>query len=446
MKKILVVGAGRSATSLIDYLLKESIVNDWKLIIADSNLKLAEGKVNNHPNAKAVFLDVYQEEARELLVEQVDLVISMLPAMFHPILCVSCIKFRKSMLTASYVSAEMQAMDREAKKAGVLFLDECGLDPGLDHMTAVRAIDHIKRRGGELTLLKSFTGGLIAPESDDNPWGYKFTWNPRNVVLAGQGGTAKFILNGSYKYIPYHKLFDRYEPIHINGYGDFEGYANRDSLRYKTLYGIENIPTMLRGTLRRPGFCDAWSVFVQLGMTDDSYCLDRLEQMTYREYVGSFLGQKDNEDIENSLCEYLNIERGSSVFQKLQWLEIFSEKKINLKDVSPAAVLQKILEEKWVLEEKDKDMVVMQHILGYSLEGKKFQASTSIVCKGDDARHTAIAKTVGWPLAIAAKLVLQNKIRDKGVVLPIKPHIYNAILGELENLGIKFLEEEIQLA
>lgn len=445
MKRILIVGAGRSATLLIDYLLKESIVNDWKLIIADSDLKLAESKANNHPNARAAHLDAHQEEAREALIKQADLVISMLPAKFHPMLCVSCIKFKKNMLTASYVSAEMQAMDREAKKAGILLLDECGLDPGLDHMTAVKAINHIKNKGGELTLFKSFTGGLMAPESENNPWQYKFTWNPRNVVLAGQGGAAKFIRNGHYKYIPYHKLFTRHEPIHISGYGDFEGYPNRDSLRYKTLYDIESISTMLRGTLRRPGFCDAWNIFVQLGMTDDSYSLANSETMTYREYLRAFLTQKDNDDIESQLCEYVNIKKESPAFQKLQWLEIFSEKKVGLKAASPAAVLQKILEEKWAIEEKDKDMVVMQHILGYTFEEKSFQMNTSIVCKGDDATNTAMAKTVGWPLAIAAKLVLQNKIKDKGVVLPIKPHIYNAILEELENLGIKFLEEEQQL-
>lgn len=446
MKRILIIGAGRSATSLIHYLLKTCTENVWQVIVADTNIELAAAKTQDYPCAKAEMLDVYDDERREAMVAQSDIVISMLPPMFHVLLASTCLKFRKHLLTASYVSDEMRALDEAAKNAGVILLNECGVDPGLDHMTALREIEAIKQSGGELTRFLSYTGGLIAPESCTNPWGYKFTWNPRNVVLAGQGGITKFLHNKQYKYIPYHRLFSHHERIHVTGLGDFDGYPNRDSVKYKWLYGIEDVHTMVRGTLRKPGFCDAWNVLVDLGMTDDSFTMSQCEGMSYRSFVASFLNQQDGEDLESSFCAHARIEKYSKTFQMLAWLGLFSEEKIQLQNASPATILLHLLKSRWALEPGDKDMVVMQHIFEYTLAGKQWQKRLGIVCIGDDDNHTAMAKTVGWPLAIAAKLILQGKINDTGVLIPIKPSIYSPILEELEQMGLKMVEETVAMS
>lgn len=446
MKKILIVGAGRSATSLIQCLLEACKENAWQLTVADSDIQLARAKIQGHSYAVAETLDVQNEEKRVSLIAQSDIVISMLPPIFHTLLASTCLKFGKHMLTASYVSEEMRSLDEAAKKSRVILLNECGLDPGLDHMTALREIETIKSKGGELTKFLSYTGGLISPESCTNPWGYKFTWNPRNVVLAGQGGITKFLFNRQYKYIPYHRLFNHYDAVHITGLGDFEGYPNRDSVKYKSLYGIDNVHTMIRGTLRNPGFCHAWNILVQLGMTDDSFTLPYCEGMSYRSFVASFLDQQKDEDLENSFCTHTKLERNSKTFQMLTWLGLFSEEKISVSNASPATILLHLLEQRWALEPGDKDMVVMQHIFEYALEGKLWQKRLSITCIGDDDNHTAMAKTVGWPLAIAAKLILQEKINDSGVLIPIKSPIYSPILCELERMGLKMTEETIALS
>lgn len=445
MKNILIVGAGRSSSSLIDYLLKERKDQDWSITIADADIELAKSKAGHFTYSKAVFLDVNDSAAREHLVQSADVVISMLPPQLHLSLAFDCLKFRKHLLTASYISKGMEDLREAAWEAGVLFLNECGLDPGIDHMTAMKYIDEIRESGARLLAYKSYTGGLIAPESDNNPWHYKFTWNPRNVVLAGQGGAAKFIMKGLYKYIPYHKLFSRYENISINGLGEFEGYPNRDSLGYRKIYGIEEIPTMLRGTLRNKGFCDSWNAFVQLGMTDDSYYFENSESMTYREFTNSFLRFNLSEKVEDKLCHYLSLDKSSEIFHRLEWLGLFNDEPIKMKNASPAAILQKILEAKWTLAPGDKDMVVMQHIFEYEKEGRITELTSSIISKGDDEIQTAMSKTVGWPLAIATKLLMEGRISQRGVVMPITADIYAPILSELEMMGIKFIDNEREI-
>lgn len=445
MKNILIVGAGRSSSSLIDYLLKKGLEEKWLITIADSDVETANRKIEGYKNGSVISLDVSNAESREKLIEASDLVISMLPAHLHPILASDCLKYQKHFLTASYVSREMELLNEEAKKAQIIFLNECGLDPGIDHMTAMKAINEIRKKGGKLLSFKSYTGGLIAPESDDNPWHYKFTWNPRNVVLAGQGNAAKFIMKGQYKYIPYHKLFSRYEIIDIDGLGKFEGYPNRDSLTYRSVYGLDDIPTMLRGTLRNNGFCNSWDAFVQLGMTDDTYKIESSEKMTYREFTNSFLKFNVVEKVEDKLCQYLNIDKHSEIFSRLRWLGLLSDLPLNIKNASPAEVLQMILEKKWSLKKGDKDMVVMQHLIEYELGGRTFQLKSSIISKGDDEIQTAMSKTVGWPLAIAAKMILNDQIREKGVLIPTRDEIYLQILDELEEMGIQFIEEEMEI-
>jgi len=293
-------------------------------------------------------------------------------------------------------------------------------------------------------LFESFCGGLVAPENDNNLWNYKFTWNPRNVVLAGQGGTAKFIQEGTYKYIPYHRLFRRTEFFDVEGYGRFEGYANRDSLKYREAYGLKDIPTIYRGTLRKPGFGKAWDVFVKLGATDDSYVVEDSENMTFRQFLNSFLAFNPDDSVELKLMHYLRIEQDNEIMYKLKWLDLFEEIEIGIPNATPAQILQHILERKWTMKETDLDMIVMYHLFGYNLEGKNHATESYMVIKGENRVHTAMAKTVGLPVGIAAKMILNGKITTPGVHVPIKKEIYEPILAELEEYGIQFIEREIE--
>jgi saccharopine dehydrogenase-like NADP-dependent oxidoreductase len=308
----------------------------------------------------------------------------------------------------------------------------------------MKVLDQIREMGGEMKIFESFTGGLVAPENDDNPWHYKFTWNPRNVVLAGQSGAAKFIQEGKYKYIPPHKIFRRTEIIQIEGYGKFEGYANRDSLKYREIYGLQNIPTIYRGTLRRPGFCRAWDVFVQLGMTDDSYIMEDSEDMTFRDFVNSFLAYNPHDSVEIKLKHYLGIADDDPLFEKLEWLDLFKDIKIGIKEATPAQILQHILQRKWTLQPGEKDMVVMWNKFGFEHKGKLRQFEASMVVIGDGNEQTAMAKTVGIPVAIAAKMILNRKITTSGVHVPIDKEVYEPVLQELEQFGIKFIQKETE--
>ena len=300
MKKILVIGAGRSAATLLRYLLDNAKSNNWFVIVADSSKELAKVAVRVGEQGKGICFDVNNIEKREKEINNADIVISMLPARMHIMVAKDCVRLKKHLVTASYVSSEIAELDQTAKESGVLLLNEIGLDPGIDHMSAMQVIDEVKANGGVLTSFRSFCGGLIHPDYDNNPWRYKFTWNPRNVVLAGQGA-AQYIEEGSYKYIPYNKLFERTEKISVLDAGEFEGYANRDSLSYRKAYGLEDIPTLFRGTLRRIGYSEAWNVFVQLGMTDDSYTLENSENITNREFFNMFLPYDKTFSVEEKL-------------------------------------------------------------------------------------------------------------------------------------------------
>ncbi len=443
MKNILVIGAGRSSSSLIRYLVEHSKENSWQLSIADQNFSLLPQEVKDNKLVQLVTFDVHDDKHREELVTQADIVISMLPWKFHIIVIKTCIQLKKNVITPSYVSDDVKALDEEAKQAGIVIMNELGVDPGIDHMSAMKMLDEIRNRGDEVTHFESFTGGLVAPESDNNPWNYKFTWNPRNVVLAGQGGVAKFIENGEFKYIPYHKLFRRTEFITIDNYGKFEGLANRDSLKYQSIYGLDDIKTIYRGTLRRVGFGRAWDIFVQLGATDDSYIIENSEQMTYREFINSFLPYDKHNSVELKLRHYLKIDQDDTLWEKLEWLGIFEHKKIGLKKATPAQILQKILEDKWTLDPTDKDMIVMWHKIKYkNAEGKEKQITSSMVSIGETQKYTAMSNTVGLPVGICCKLILDGTIKLQGVQLPITPEVYNPILDELETCGIVFNEKE----
>jgi len=444
MRNILIIGAGRSASSLIQYLLQKSDSQNLHLTIGDLSLELAQRKTNGHKNATAIAFDIFNETQRQIEIERADIVISMLPAQMHIEVAKDCIKFRKHMVTASYVSDAMQELDAAAKENNLVFMNEIGLDPGIDHMSAMKIIDEIREKGGKMILFESFCGGLVAPESDTNLWNYKFTWAPRNVVLAGQGGAAKFMQEGTYKYIPYHKLFRRTEFLEVEGYGRFEAYANRDSLKYRHVYGLADALTLYRGTIRRVGYSRAWNTFVQLGMTDDSYVIDDSENISYREFTNLFLPYHPSDSVEIKLRLQLGLEQDDIIWDKLLELDLFNPKKIvGLKNATPAQILEKILTDKWTLAPDDKDMIVMYHKLGYEIDGVQKQIDSKMVCIGEDQTYTAMAKTVGLPVAMATLQILNGNIKTPGVQLPIHKEVYLPILKELEDYGIHFKESEM---
>lgn len=444
MRRIVVFGAGLSASVLIDYLLRNAEEQDWFVRIGDMNLKTAQGKVNGHARAEAFEFNVTNEIQRLNEISNADLVISMLPAHMHIEVARQCVGLKKHMVTASYVSKEMEELNQDAIDAGVVLMNEIGVDPGIDHMSAMRVIDKIHSQGAKIIQFESFTGGLVAPESDDNPWNYKFAWNPRNVVLAGAGGAVKFKQEGRYKYIPYHQLFRRTEIVELPEFGRFEGYANRDSLKYREAYGLKDIPTIYRGTFRKPGFCRAWDVFVKLGATDDLYVIEDSENMTFRQFLNSFLAFNPDDSVELKLMHYLRIEQDSEIMYKLKWLDLFEEIKIGIPNATPAQVLQHILERKWTMKDTDLDMIVMYHLFGYEFNGKNHATESYMVIKGENRIHTAMAKTVGLPVGIAAKMILNGKISTPGVHVPIKKEIYEPVLAELEEYGIQFIEREAE--
>jgi saccharopine dehydrogenase-like NADP-dependent oxidoreductase len=443
MRNILIIGAGKSSSSLIKYLLDKSSEENLHITIGDISIEDINQRIQKHQNLTVTQLDVFNKTDRETAIKKADIVISMLPARFHLEVAKDCVRFKKNMVTASYISDEMKALDADVKKNGLVFMNEIGVDPGIDHMSAMQVIDKIHAKGGKMLLFESFTGGLVAPESDNNLWNYKFTWNPRNVVTAGQGDAAMFIQEGTYKYIPYVKLFRRTEFLQINGSGKFEAYANRDSLKYRSIYGLEDIPTMYRGTIRKVGFSRAWNIFIQLGMTDDTYTIEGSENMSYRDFTNLFLAYSPSDSVELKLRSYVKIDQDDIMWEKLIELDIFNPtKKIGLKNATPAQMLQKILLDKWTLSEDDKDMIVMHHKFGYELNGKKQQIESSMVILGENQTYTAMAKTVGFPVAIAAIKILNGEIKTPGVLIPISKEVYEPILKELESHGVSFIEKE----
>lgn len=440
MKTILILGAGKSATYLIDFLADRAAEKDRMLILADLDLNVAESKLKSRTNCRAVSLDFSQKEERRSLIARADVVISMLPAMMHPEVARDCVDLGKHFFTASYESDALREMRPEIEKKGLFFLNECGLDPGIDHMSAMKIIDEAKSKDEEILSFKSYCGGLLAPQSEDNPWKYKFTWNPRNVVLAGQG-TSRYIEKGELKFVPYHQLFKRTDTVSFPGLGDFDGYPNRDSLSYRKVYGLDEIPTMLRGTLRRAGYCKAWDVFVQLGMTDDSFQMQMPNGSTYRQFLNAFLPWSDTLSVEEKLAELIP-ELDFPTFEKLQWLGFFENRKLPLLKGSPAQLLQAILEKDWSLQPEDQDMIVMQHQFEIKTETGLKKTTSSLVNIGKDSTYTAMAKTVGLPLALAVDLFLDGKIPLQGLHLPVIPVLYDPILQRLEDFGIRFEERE----
>jgi saccharopine dehydrogenase (NADP+, L-glutamate forming) len=440
MKKILVLGAGLSSPALIRYLLQHAAEENWNVTVADQSPALAKKRIKRSRHASATGFSAEDQTTRKQLIAAHDLVISLLPPALHTLIAEDCIACGKHLITASYISAGMQQLDNAARKAGVLLLNECGLDPGIDHMSAMQLMDDIRSKSGKITSFKSFCGGLVSPEFDTNPWNYKFTWNPRNVILAGNA-TATYTENKRIRFIPYNRIFLQTEDVKVKGYGTFEAYANRDSNSYIKPYGLTSASTVLRGTLRRKGFCESWDHLIQLGLTDDTLIIQSSEHITWRELTEALLPPGTN-STEKKLCHLLGITPSGKAFKKLQWLGILSNEPVAIPRATPAAALQHLLQRKWKLEEGELDMIVMQHQISYTLKGKSHQIKSSLVVKGEDETYTAMSKTVGLPMAICAKLILKGAIRQYGVHMPTMADIYKPVLDELDQMGISFFEEK----
>lgn len=436
--KIALFGSGRSALFLIDYLANSPIVELTVIDLSVENLKACAAQ---YPQLNTKVSNVKDSAERKKLIQAHGLVISLLPPALHEALAEEAIDLGKHFLSASYVSPKMEEIGQKAKAKGLVLLMECGLDPGIDHLSAMQVIDCLKAKGAKLTTFRSYTGGLVAPESDDNPWHYKLSWNPMNVVKAGQG-VAGYLKNGQEKFLPYQRLFKETDFFKLD-IGDFEGYYNRDAKKYKSIYGLEGVQTLIRGTLRRPGFCAAWDALVQLGLTDDSYQVDLAKGTTYADFTRQFLNSSgdDAAAVEAAL--------GKELFQqswaKIAFLGLFDHTPIGLEKASPAEVLNQILLEKWQMKPNDKDWVVMLHEFIYEYQGKFYELRSLMNLKGDHKNSTAMAKTVGWPLAIFTELLVKKEITAEGLVIPTQKSIYQPILEKLKTLGVAFVESEKSL-
>ncbi|HWL53509.1 MAG TPA: saccharopine dehydrogenase C-terminal domain-containing protein [Chthoniobacteraceae bacterium] len=443
MKNLLIMGAGRSATVLIAYLLKQGKRHGYTVTVADADLHAAQRCVAGHNHGKAVALNVLDDAARRQAVADHDLVVSMMPPQFHERVAHDCLDLGRHLATASYVTPGLKGWHEEVKRRSLVFMNEIGLDPGIDHMSAMQRIDAIRAAGGRMTGFRSSTGGLVAPESDDHPWHYKLSWNPRNVVLAGRG-TARFLERGIIRYIPYQRLFRQVQPISVPGMGEWEVYANRDSLSYREAYGLQEVETLFRGTIRRQGFCRAWDALVKLGLTDDAVTVSGSQALTYAALTEAFLGWEGGRQgsLKTRLAALLEIEEHGEVMEKLEWLGLLSDRKIGLEEATPAQILQAILLEKWPLKAEDRDMVIMQHVFEYEQERKARRLTSTLIVKGNNSVDTAMARLVGLPLGIFANLLMQGKVSARGVLLPTLPEIYEPVMAELAEHGVHFVEEE----
>jgi saccharopine dehydrogenase-like NADP-dependent oxidoreductase len=425
MKTILVFGAGKSSTILIDYLIALSPENNWSVIIADADKEHILSKTNNSPYARAIEIDIQNEIERAAWIQLADIVISLMPPHLHFLIAKDCVQFNKNLLTASYADDQLKALESEIKKKGLLFICELGLDPGIDHMSAMQRIDDIKASGGEITSFKSHCGGLVAPESDNNPWRYKISWNPRNIVMAGKAG-AIYKMNGVIVKEQYEQLFAKTRSIEFPKLGSLSFYPNRNSLEYIELYKLEEATTFMRTTLRYAEFMKGWNELIQLKLTDETKAYETdglsIKEFFVQHFIKHHLTHPPSEQL-----LYLGLEDDKTL--------------INKGFCSAADILQFILETKLMLLPSDKDMIAMMHEIDYEKEGKSYKLQSSLIVKGEDNIRTAMAKTVGLPLGIAVKLILNNRITITGLHIPVIKEIYDPILAELKNHGIEFTDQ-----
>ena len=498
MKTILLFGAGKSATVLIDYLLENSVNENWELIVVDADLKLAQSKVNHSQRALAVSFDIANDEERASYIRRADIVISMLPPALHFTVAKDCVNYHKNLLTASYVDETINGLRQDISKNKLLFLCEMGLDPGIDHMSAMQMIDTIRAKGGKVTSFKSHCGGLVAPESDDNPWHYKISWNPRNIIMAGKAG-AHYRENGKEITVAYEQLFTGEHIVDIPELGQLSWYPNRDSLSYAGLYDLKDAETFIRTTLRHADFMYGWKNIIDLRLTDETKqyetdgkslhqlfkehmdkhgfgewltnklaerfeetkgLLENLMKLMQAENEAEAEGEKIPEsivtadekgnlqeigidEVKNHAAGFLayKMHEANLTLKQLFFLGLDDEETlVNRGTCSPADILQFAVEKKLTLRPYDKDMIVMLHEIGFEDGGQPAAIQSSLVVKGENSLRTAMAKTVGLPLGIAAKLILSGKISLTGLHIPTIREIYEPVLKELEQYGVKFTE------
>jgi saccharopine dehydrogenase (NADP+, L-glutamate forming) len=444
MKKVLVVGAGRTATSLISYLIKKAEKQNWQIIIADQSLELAKQKSGGHPKTRAMCFNVLNKKRRVKEISNADVVVSLLPPNLHVHLVEDCLENKVHLVTASYTSPEMRKYHENAIKSGVILLNEMGLDPGIDHMDTMRLITRVKDKGGKVKSLKSYGGGLISPECDDNPWGYKFTWSPMNIVTAGMA-SARYVKDGKLKIVPYNRLFLDTEIVDILGAGKYESYPNRDSIKYRKIYHLPKIQNVYRGSLRKIGFCAAWNALVKIGLTDNRYIVPESHRLTFKDWLSIYLTNRNGTTTRESMREFLNIQSDSEIMKKIEWLGLLSNKKIGIKNATPAEILLNLLMQKWEFKKNDRDMIILQTEIEYDINGTEEKIISSLIIKGEDSTNTAMARTVGIPLGIAVNLILNDKIRERGVIIPIHRDIFKPALKELADYGIAPGEKVIKI-
>ena len=437
MKKVLILGAGLVAKPLVRYLLDQP---DFLVEVASRTVSKAVKLIDNHPHGTAKELNLKNEESLKNEISKADLVISMVPYTFHHKVAEYCINYKKNMVTTSYVSEVMKNLDAEAKKAGILILNEVGLDPGIDHMEAMRIIHEIKESGGEILGFISYCGGLPAPEANTNPFGYKFSWSPIGVLLAGKN-SAQYLKDGQQVFIPSENLFENYSIINIGGLGDFEGYPNRNSLPYIQLYGIQSTKTMLRGTLRNKGWCSTIKKVVDIGLLDEEE--KDWTGLTYKEFIRKLMKNPAEKDIKKALSDYLNIEEDSDIIKRFEWLGLLSEDSLPLTKGSALDILGARMLEKLQYGEGERDMIVLQHQFEASYPGgKKEKITSTLIDFGIPHGDTSMARTVGLPAAISTRLILEEEIKMTGVHIPVITEIYAPILKELKEMGIIFKERK----
>lgn len=435
MKKILILGAGMVSKPIVVYLLNKG----YQVTLGDLDQSKAQTIVGNNPHGKAIHFDVKNEELLNQVVQDHDITVSLLPWIFHPTVAKYCLAHKKNMVTTSYVKPQMQAMDQQAKKAGVIFLNEIGLDPGIDHMSAMRIIDHIHNKGGKVDEFYSFCGALVAPEVEKNPFNYKFTWAPKGVVMAGNND-GKYLMKGQVVEVPTEDLFKKPIKMHCCDVGNMEVYPNRDSLPYIELYGIPEAQTMMRGTFRYPKWCDVIDAFKRIGLLGSEKM--KMQQLSYAQMLAKLIGAENAESIQEKVANFLGRPTNSDPMVALEWLGLFSSTPIGREEDSPFEVVSDIMIDKMMIKDNERDMVVMQHTFVASYpDGQKEVIRSRMLDFGTPNTDTSIARTVALPAACAVEMILENKIQAKGVHIPVIPEIYNPILDTLEKLGIKIIEE-----
>jgi saccharopine dehydrogenase-like NADP-dependent oxidoreductase len=435
MKKVLILGAGLVAKPMVEYLLERSI----QVTIASRTKAKADELIKGHRHGIARAWTVDDTETLKKMIRENDLVVSLLPYAHHVMVAKCCIEFRKDMVTTSYVKPEMQALDKDARKAGIFLLNEIGVDPGIDHMSAMRIIDHVHKKGGQILEFYSITGALPAPESADNPFRYKFSWSPKGVVMAGNND-GKYLRNGKMVEIPTEELFRKTFRVEFPGIGMLEVYANRDSISYIDIYGIPEVKTIYRGTFRYPGWCETIDVMKKLRLI--VYDKMTMENMTYAGMVAALAGVDAKGNVKDNVAKKLGMDTGAYALSAIEWLGLFSNNIIGRKEDSPFEVTSDLMIEKMALGEHERDMIVMQHtfLAGYPDKTREVIVSR-MLDYGTPATNTSIARTVSLPAAIAVKKILEKKMNFTGVYRPTLPDIYNPVLDELETLGIRMTEE-----